>query len=68
MVVIGSSLVVYPAAYVPAYAKEAGAKLVIINMSSTPYDRRADVLINASAGEVMERILREVRGGDWKQL
>jgi NAD-dependent deacetylase len=62
LIVIGSSLVVYPAAYVPIYAKEAGAKLVIINMSSTPYDRRADVLINASAGEVMERILREVRG------
>ncbi|MBN1614885.1 MAG: NAD-dependent deacylase [Deltaproteobacteria bacterium] len=62
LIVVGSSLVVYPAAYVPITAKDAGARLVIINLSSTPYDRRADVLINASAGEVMERILGEVRG------
>jgi len=63
MVVIGSSLVVYPAAQVPFKAKKAGAKFVIINIESTPYDYMADVVINASAGEVMESIVREVRGG-----
>lgn len=56
-IVIGSSLVVYPAAYMPAYAKEAGAKLAIINASATAYDLQADILVNAGAGDVMERIM-----------
>ena len=37
-IVIDSTLVVYPAAYMPEYAVERGAKLVIINLSSTPMD------------------------------
>ncbi|MFA4915142.1 MAG: NAD-dependent deacylase [Syntrophales bacterium] len=61
LIVIGSSLVVYPAAYMPAYAKRAGAKLVIINNSPTPYDSTSDVIINDSAGEVMSRIVEKVR-------
>jgi NAD-dependent deacetylase len=60
-IVIGSSLVVYPAAYMPIYAKGGGAKLVIINIGETPYDGNADVLINASAGEVMEKIVEQLR-------
>ncbi len=61
-IVIGSSLVVYPAAYMPAYAKEGGAKLVIVNVSTTGYDLQADILVNAGAGDVMEEVLRRVRG------
>jgi NAD-dependent deacetylase len=61
MLVVGSSLVVYPAAYMPFYAKQSGARLVIINLTPTPADRTADVVINASAGEVMGRILAEVK-------
>ena len=56
----GSSLVVYPAAYMPLYAKQSGAGLVIINMTPTPTDRIADVVIQAAAGKVMGRILRAV--------
>lgn len=59
-IVIGSSLVVYPAAYMPAYAKEAGAKLVIINASTTPYDLQAEVLVNARAGDVMEKVIEKL--------
>lgn len=62
-IVIGSSLVVYPAAYMPAYAKEAGAKLVIINMTPTPYDMDADLVLQAGAGDAMEKILAGVRTG-----
>jgi len=58
--VIGSSLVVYPAAYLPLYAKESGAALVIINRDDTPYDHLADLVINGGAGEVMSGILGEV--------
>lgn len=60
-IVIGSSLVVYPAASIPTYAKNSGAKLVIINHTATPCDDVADVLIHHSAGDVMERILEEVK-------
>ncbi len=61
LIVVGSSLVVYPAAYMPLYAKQSGAKLVIVNLTPTPSDRIADVVIHDSAGEVMGRILAEVR-------
>jgi len=60
-IVVGSTLVVYPAAYMPVYAVQAGAKLVIVNLSSTPMDGEADVLINAKAGEAMSRIVNKVR-------
>jgi NAD-dependent deacetylase len=59
-IVIGSTLIVYPAAYMPTYAVESGAKLVIINLSQTPMDRQADVLIRARAGETMTRIATRV--------
>ena len=60
-IVIGSTLVVYPAAYMPTYAISSGAKLVIINLSSTPMDREATVLIGAKAGEAMPEIVKRVR-------
>jgi len=59
-IVIGSTLVVYPAAYMPIYAVDSGAKLVIINLSSTPMDRQATVLIRAKAGEAMSEIIKRV--------
>ena len=59
-IVIGSTLIVYPAAYMPSYATDAGAKLVIINLSSTPMDRQAAVLIRAKAGEAMAKVIQKV--------
>jgi len=60
-IVVGSSLVVQPAAFMPMYAKDGEAKLVIINIGDTPYDLQADVLINKSAGDIMDRIVGLVR-------
>lgn len=60
-IVIGSTLVIYPAAYMPIYATSSGAKLVIINLSSTPMDQEAAVLIRAKAGETMSRVIKRVR-------
>lgn len=60
-VVVGSSLVVYPAAHLPVYAKEAGAKLVIINMEETPCDDQADLLITGQAGVTMAQVIQEIR-------
>lgn len=61
LIVIGSSLVVYPAASVPARAVRARAKLVIVNLSPTPMDGQAAVLIRAKAGETMSKIIQLVR-------
>jgi len=63
LIVIGSSLVVQPAASVPLEAKENGAKLVIINRDSTYHDSYADVVIHASAGEVMGKIMNFLKAG-----
>jgi NAD-dependent deacetylase len=60
-VVLGSSLVVYPAAYMPAHAKHGGATLAIVNLEPTPLDAHADLVIRDKAAEVMARIVAEVR-------
>ena len=60
-IVLGSSLVVYPAAMIPQYAQQGGAKLVIINMGPTEMDRLADIRIDAKAGEVTPRILERAK-------
>ena len=51
--VVGSSLVVYPAAAFPAFAKENGAHLVIVNREPTPLDNAADLVIRAEIGAVL---------------
>ncbi len=61
LIVIGSSLVVYPAAYMPLYAKRSGAGIVIINNEPTEQDDMADVLINAPAGETMTKIIIKLK-------
>jgi NAD-dependent deacetylase len=56
LLVLGSSLVVQPAAGLPVIAKRHGARLVIINRDFTPVDRLADVVIRASIGETLGAI------------
>lgn len=60
-IIIGSTLVVYPAAYIPVYAREAGATLAIVNLTPTPFDRYAEVVIRGKAGEVMSNVMERVR-------
>lgn len=57
-IVIGSSLVVQPAASMPLVAKRNGANLVIINRDPTPYDEIADIVIHGQAGSTMADILK----------
>jgi NAD-dependent deacetylase len=52
--VIGSSLVVYPAASFPLIARRNGARLAIINREPTELDDLADLVINAEIGAVLE--------------
>ena len=54
LIIGGTSLAVYPAAGLIDYY--AGHKLVLINKSATPADRRADLVIHAPIGEVFSPI------------
>jgi NAD-dependent SIR2 family protein deacetylase len=56
-VVIGSSLVVTPAADMPRVALEYGARLVIMNDGETPLDRFAHLLFNERIGDVLPRAI-----------
>jgi NAD-dependent deacetylase len=52
-IVLGSSLVVYPAASVPVSAVESGAKLMIINRDETQLDSMADMVIHESVSKAL---------------
>jgi NAD-dependent deacetylase len=54
-IVLGSSLVVYPAAGFPTLAKRNGSRLVIVNREPTDQDEIADLVINAEIGATMSR-------------
>jgi len=60
VLVVGSSLVVTPAAYIPLAARESGARIVIVNLEPTTMDDMADVVIRSAAGRVLPRILEHV--------
>lgn len=51
---IGSSLLVQPAASLPLVARQAGARLAILNREPTPLDHVADIVLHAEAGPVLE--------------
>lgn len=51
--VLGSSLVVYPAASYPIVAKQNGARLVIINRESTTHDELADLVLHTEIGPTL---------------
>lgn len=54
LIIGGTSLAVYPAAgFVNYYS---GSRLVMINLEPTPYDSKADLVINGRIGQVMEQI------------
>ncbi len=59
--IIGTSLVVQPAAALPLQAKQAGAKLVLVTLSDTPYDHLIDVIIKGKAAQTMRSIMSEFR-------
>lgn len=60
-VVLGSSLVVTPAADMPREALSAGAKLVIVNRGETPFDRVANLRFQEGIGEVLPRVAKRLK-------
>ena len=60
LLAVGSSLQVFPAAGLVPFAKETGARLVIINAEPTPYDDLADVVLCGPIGRVLPAICARV--------
>jgi NAD-dependent deacetylase len=55
-IVLGSSLVIYPAASIPAHALDYGAKLIIISRDETPLDTHAQVVIRESLSKALAEV------------
>jgi NAD-dependent deacetylase len=53
VLVVGSTLVVYPAAGLPEVALRAGARLAIVNQTPTPLDEQATIVVRGRAGEIL---------------
>ena len=61
MLIVGSSLVVFPAAQLPIFAKKNGAKIILINLEKTWFDERADVTIHGKAGVILPKIVKNLK-------
>ena len=57
----GSSLVVYSAAQMPVIAKRSGARLVILNLTPTPHDQHADIIISEKTGETLSQVVARAK-------
>ncbi len=58
--VVGTSAVVYPAAYIPITAKKSGAYLVEINIQPTELTPSVNLSLIGKAGEILQAILRQI--------
>jgi len=61
MIVVGSSLSVFPAALIPRKAVERGAELFIINESPTPLDPFASIVIREKASRALRRVVEALK-------
>lgn len=59
--VVGTSAVVYPAAYIPMSAKRSGSYLVEVNIESTELSHYTDYSIFGPSGKILPEILEEVK-------
>lgn len=61
MLILGTSGVVYPAAYIPHEAKSAGATVIEINPHTSSFTHINDFLIKAKTGEALPKIMELVK-------
>ena len=61
MLVLGTSLEVYPAAELPLRAKYSGARLVFVNLDATPLDDQADVLLVTKIGPLLMAAMAQLK-------
>ena len=58
LLAVGSSLVVEPAASIPRVARQAGARLIIVNRETTPLDGIAHAVVRGEIGAVLPELVR----------
>ena len=58
MLAVGTSLGVFPAANVVPIAKQAGARVIIVNAEPTEMDSLADAVLRESISDVLPRLFR----------
>ncbi|MFW9909658.1 MAG: NAD-dependent deacetylase [Candidatus Thorarchaeota archaeon] len=58
MLVVGTSLTIYPAAFLPQVAKNAGAKVILVNLEGINRDNVADIVLQGRASDIMPRITK----------
>jgi NAD-dependent deacetylase len=58
LLVVGSSLEVWPVAGLPEATLAHGGKLAIVNRDPTDYDERAELVVHATAGELLAGVAR----------
>jgi len=56
MLVVGTSLTVYPAARLPVMARQSGASLIFVNLCETPIDSLAQIVIHRDALEILPQL------------
>lgn len=61
LIIIGSSLTIYPAAALPSLAVQAGKRILIVNKEFTPMDTYANVSIRGMAGVIMPKIMSTLK-------
>ncbi|MHA1264362.1 MAG: SIR2 family NAD-dependent protein deacylase [Candidatus Helarchaeota archaeon] len=64
MLVLGSSLVVYPAAQLPHVAARCGAKLLLINLEPTDKEYLFDLTLHGRIGDILPQILKKLKSLD----
>ncbi len=63
-IVVGSSLVVTPANMLPGIAKQAGAKLILVNKEDTDLNYLFDISLNGKASEILTELVKLVKKQD----
>ena len=62
VIVVGTSGLVYPAAYIPYIVKEHGGRVIEVNVERSGITPIADVFLRGKAGEVLPKLVELVRG------
>jgi NAD-dependent deacetylase len=57
LLVVGTTLEVWPVGGLPERTKDAGGAVAIVNRGPTAFDRRADIRLDGGAGEILTAVL-----------
>jgi NAD-dependent deacetylase len=63
LLVVGSTLEVYPVAGLPLDAQRSGGRVAIVNRGPTAFDGRADIRLEGAAGELLTAVVDSLGRG-----